>query len=148
MMLVPLALLGQLALTSPTAPARVAEPAGDVVAQGWSARAALASKRLAGSGLDACDRGLERAFARAKVKGEGTKRTWLLEIEVEGERLPMLAAFGYEGIKLQDFLVVGLPPGWLLRQAVGSRTLSVLLSGPNCAFDLCPASPLSGAPCP
>lgn len=142
-------ILAYLALATATPPTdRPPAPGSDSVTRGWSARAALAEKRLQAGGLDACDRAVETAFAGARAKADGAKRIYLLKIEVEGERLPMLAAYGYDGSRLEDFVVVALPPGWLLRQPVGSRTLSVLLSTPSCAFDLCPSTPLAGAPCP
>ena len=74
------------------------------------------------------DASAPRGFAGAKAKTNGAKRTYLLKIEVEGARVPMLAAYGYDGSRLDDFVVVALPPGWLLRQPVGSQTLSVLLA--------------------
>lgn len=141
--------LAYLALASTTPPAdRPQDRGGDSVARAWSARAALAAKRLQAGGLDGCDTAVEKAFAGAKLKTNGAKRSYLLKIDVEGERLPMLAAYGYDGSRLEDFVVVTLPPGWLLRQPTGSRTLSVLLSEKSCAFDLCPGDPLAAAPCP
>jgi hypothetical protein len=42
-------------------------PGSDSVTRSWSARAALATKRLQAGGLDACDRAVETAFAGAKA---------------------------------------------------------------------------------
>jgi hypothetical protein len=139
--------LAPLALAAVTRPVQgPAEAGADPVARGWSARAALATQRLAGGGLDVCDRALERAFQGAKLETQGAKRMYLLRIEIDGDAL--LTTYGYDGERLEDFGVVALPPGWFLRQPAGSRTLTVLLSKKNCAFDLCPGDPFSGAPCP
>jgi hypothetical protein len=146
-MLLPLSVALALSIASPTGPGPAPRRDGpeDAVSRAWSLRAATATKRLGGKGLDACDRAVEQAFASAKVKSNGTDRTWFLTVEVGGQQ--MLVGWAYEGTQLKDFVVGALPPRWFLRKPAGSRVLTVLVSTSECALDLCPDDPLADAPC-
>lgn len=131
---------------APGTPARGGTPTTDSVATAWKARAERASKRLEGAGLDACDRAVETAFKSAALSSKGGKRMAVLEIEINGK--VMMVAWGYNGQKLADFSIGNLPPRWITRQVAGQKTLTVLSSDFDCAFDLCPQDPLANGPCP
>jgi len=125
---------------------RPAAAGPDPVSAAWRARAELAAKRLAGPGLDACDRGVELAFQHPEEKVTGSRRAFFLSIEVDGNA--MLVTYSYEMQRLEAFGVVALPPGWFALQKAGSKTLTVLLShGSKCALDLCTDDPTAGGPC-
>ncbi|AKQ63250.1 hypothetical protein A176_000162 [Myxococcus hansupus] len=68
-----------------------------------------------------------------------------LRIELEGK--DMMVTWGYDGQKLADFGIVTLPPQWFIRQVAGQKTLTVLSSEFECAFDLCPDAPIAGSRC-
>lgn len=119
--------------------------AGDEVDKAWKARAERAAKKLAQPGLDECDRAVEVAFQNAKVESKGG-RLYPLEIHIGTERL--LVGYHYEGTKLKDFSLYGVPAKWMVHQPVASKTISVVLGdGPRCAFDLCSNDPFSDGPC-
>ncbi len=127
-------------------PAFAGEPVADPVRAVWRARAQLATKKLAGSGLDACDRGVELAFEEAEERASGDHRLYMLAIRVDGKQL--LVTYNYEGQRLESFGIAALPPGWFTVQKTESRTLTVLLSnGSKCALDLCTTDPGSDGPC-
>ncbi|QSQ19445.1 hypothetical protein JY651_29490 [Pyxidicoccus parkwayensis] len=131
--------------SAPGTPARGGAPATDSVAAAWKTRAELASKRLESAGLDACDRAVEMAFKSATASSKGGKRMFALELAIKGKT--MMVAWGYNGQKLDDFSIATLPPRWFIRQVAGHKTLSVLPSELDCAFDLCPDDPLANGPC-
>ncbi len=126
-------------------PARAAEPESDAITKAWRTRAALAAKKLAAGGLDACDRAVELAFQRPMSKASGNNRMFLLSIEVGGET--MQVGYSYDGPKPGTFVVGSLPPGWTVMQKAHSKTLSVFPGNEKCALDLCTSDPLVEGPC-
>lgn len=127
-------------------PAAAGTATPDPVSAAWRARAKLAAKKLAGPGLDACDRGVELAFQHPEEKVSGNRRDFILAIEVDGKT--MLVTYSYETQRLEAFGILALPPGWLALQKAGSKTLTVLLSSASkCALDLCTDDPTAGGPC-
>ncbi|NBD08515.1 hypothetical protein [Corallococcus silvisoli] len=132
--------------SAPSTPTRGGAPVADSVAAAWRARVELATKRLEGARLDACDRAVELAFKSVEVSTKDNQRRFGLVIEIEGKA--MLVAWSYNGQKLVDFSIGALPPKWFLRQVAGQKTLTVLPAELDCALDLCPPSPLANGPCP
>jgi hypothetical protein len=126
-------------------PARAAETEPDAIGKAWRARAALAAKKLAGPGLDACDRGVEAAFQHPSEKVSGNQRSFLLTIEVGDQA--MMVSYSYEGQRLDSFAIVALPARWFALQKADSKTLTVLLGSGKCALDLCTNDPLIDGPC-
>lgn len=127
-------------------PADAGEVAPDPISAAWRARAELAGKKLAGPGLDACDRGVELAFQHPKENVSGSRHDFLLAIEVDGKE--MLVTYSYESQRLEAFGIVALPPRWFALQKADSKTLTVLLSnGSKCALDLCTNDPTADGPC-
>ncbi len=59
---------------------RPAAAGPDPVSAAWRARAELATKKLVGPGLDACDRGVELAFQHPEEKVTGSRRAFFLSI--------------------------------------------------------------------
>lgn len=131
--------------STPSTPARGGSPGTDSVAAAWKARAELASKRLEGTGLDACDRAVEMAFKSPDVGNNNGKRMFVLRLEIGGKA--MMVGWGYDDQKLADFSIATLPPRWITRQVAGQKTLTVLPAESNCAFDLCPNEPLANGRC-
>lgn len=128
---------------------QVAEAAqkNDAVDKAWQQRAEQARKKLAGPGLDECDKGLERAFASVKqMPSNDDQRAYALNIEVAGQT--MQAAYFYNGAQLTDFMLVSLPQSWMAKQKTNSKLLSILVMKANCALDLCTDDPFSGGACP
>ncbi|WP_223633235.1 hypothetical protein [Corallococcus sp. EGB] len=85
------------------------------------------------------------AFKSAEASTPSGNPRFVLTIEIDGQ--VRLLAWNYTGQKLAGFNVGNVPPRWLLRQVAGKKTLTVLPSGSNCAFDLCPQEPLANGPC-
>jgi hypothetical protein len=123
----------------------VANTNGDPIANAWRQRAQVAAKKLAEPGLDACDRGIELAFQKAKESTTGTIRTYELLVQVSKQTLR--AAYSYEGQKLSSFELISLPPNWFARQRVDSKTLSIIVGTANCAMDFCTDNPLVPGSC-
>ncbi len=123
----------------------IADSNGDQISNAWRQRSLLAAKKLAGPGLDACDRGLELAFQHPKEFMAGTLRTYELTVQVSNQTL--LASYSYKGQKLASFELIFLPPGWIARQRVDSKTLSILVGTADCALDFCTNNPFASGPC-
>ena len=139
-------LLGMVTTLLPLEAGATAQPAGDELAKKWAQRSAAAAKRLVAPGLDACDTGVEGAFKAAKESLAGAFRSFELEIDISGNVLNV--SYSYKGGKLASFEFYNLPGGWIARQRVGSKTLSVLVPDSNCALDLCTNDPFAVGPCP
>lgn len=140
------AILGAVAALIFVVPAAALAASPDAVARAWQQRAEQAKRNLTGSGLDACDRALEQAFAGARASAQGPRRSYELAIAVAGGTARM--AFNYDGNRLSDFVLITLPDRWLGVQKPGSKTLSFLVADANCALDLCTDAPLAAAACP
>jgi len=125
-----------------------AEPvntAADLVGRGWKTRAEAATRKLALPGLDKCDKGVELAFQKFREVTSGKKRNFELTIEIDKQE--MVAWYTYEGQRLDSFLLLALPPGWLAVQKTDSKTLSILVADSNCSFDLCMNDPFTAGSC-
>ena len=118
----------------------------DEIAAAWLARADRAAKRLAEPGLDACDVAYERAFQRPKENARPPFRVFELAVEISGRTLR--ASYSYRVGKVASFELISLPPGWIARQRVNSKTLSILVAAANCGMDFCTSDPLVAGPCP
>src|SRR6266567_4550656 len=111
-------------------PAQTVDSAPDIAGKAWKARAEAATKKLAASGLDKCDKGLELAFQQPNEVTSGIHRNFELMIEIDKEA--MVASYSYEGQRLTSFVLLALPPGWLAVQKTDSKTLNILVSDSNC----------------
>lgn len=139
---VPLAVLVSLLASSVS----LAAEAKDPVQAAWSARAELASRRLAKGGLDPCDTAVETAFKSAKENQEKDGRTFELTIDVGGQVL--LALYRYQENRLDGFALVAVPPQWVAYQKAESKTLRFIPGPPqSCAFSLCTRGPTDDGPC-
>ena len=122
------------------------KPAMDATVLKWKARAELATKKLATSGLDQCDQAMERGFEQFNVSPINGGRLFQLDITVAGKTLK--AAYSYSDSQLDAFILVALPPRWMVVQKNGSKTLNVLINDANCALDLCSIDPYAEGGCP
>ena len=127
------------------ASAQSAEPTPDLVGKAWKNRAETAARKLAVPGLDKCDKGVELAFQQFREVSLNKKRNFELMIEIDKEA--MAAAYSYEGQRLDSFVLLALPPGWLAVQKTNSKTLNLLVAESNCSFDLCMNDPFTAGPC-
>lgn len=119
--------------------------APDLVGRAWKTRAETASRKLALPGLDKCDKGVELAFKQPREVTSGKKSNFELTIEIDKQE--MTVSYSYEGQRLDAFLLLALPPGWLAVQKTDSKTLSILVADSNCSFDLCTDDPFTAGPC-
>jgi hypothetical protein len=126
-------------------PAHSAGTASDVVGKGWKSRAEAATKRLAAPGLDKCDNGVELAFQKPNEVTSGKQRSFELIIDIDKQE--MVASYTYEGQRLTSFVLLALPPGWLVVQKTDSKSLNILVTVSNCSFDLCTNDPFTAGPC-
>jgi len=117
----------------------------DPVGSAWKTRAETATKKLALPGLDKCDRGVELAFQQFREVTLSKKRNFELMIEIDKEA--MVASYSYEGPRLDSFVLLALPPGWLAVQKTAGKTLNILVADSNCSFDLCMNDPFTTGPC-
>lgn len=140
------AILGAVAALIFVLPVAALAAPPDAVAKAWQQRAEQAKKNLTGSGLDACDRALEQAFASAQASTKGPRRSYELHIAVAGGTARM--AFNYDGGRLSEYFLITLPDRWLAVQKPDSKTLSFLVADANCALDVCTDAPLAGSVCP
>ncbi len=120
--------------------------ATDEITAAWSVRADRAAKRLTQPGLDACDVAYEKAFQHAKESARPPFRVFELAAEISGQALRV--SYSYRGGRLTSFEVITLPSGWIGRQRVNSKTLSILVGSAKCAMDFCTSDPLAAGPCP
>jgi len=127
------------------APVQAADPAPDPVAAAWKFRAGAATKKLAAPGLDKCDTGLERAFQEPVETTSGKQRSFGLHVTIDGQT--MVASYTYVGQRLSSFMLVELPPEWLVVQKSESKALNILVQNSNCTFDLCTNDPFITGPC-
>jgi hypothetical protein len=119
--------------------------AGGPVERAWRARADLASRKLAQPGMDACDRAVEEAFRQPRTDTTDGHRTYLLSIGNGREQ--MLVAYFYEQDVFKTFSIGALPPGWVVLQNAGKKTVTVRPGGLKCVFDLCASDPLVEGAC-
>ena len=124
---------------------RIADSALDDIGRQWKDRAEAASKRLATSELDECDKAVERAFQDVKESVSGAKRIFELKINISDQT--MVVYYSFEGQRLGDFVLGTLPPGWVAIQKTDSKTISILVGKSDCAFDLCTSNPFIIGPC-
>lgn len=117
----------------------------DPVGKAWKTRAESATKKLALPGLDKCDKGVELAFQQLREVTLGKNRNFELLIEIDKQE--MVASFSYEGLRLDSFVLLALPPGWLAVQKTDSKTLNILVADANCSFELCLNDPFTAGPC-
>jgi len=117
----------------------------DPVGRAWKIRAETATRKLALPGLDKCDKGVELAFQQFREVTLSKKRNFELMIEIDKEE--MVASYSYEGQRLDSFVLLALPPGWLAVQKTDSKTLNILVADSNCSFDLCMNNPFTAGPC-
>ena len=117
----------------------------DPVGSAWKTRAETAVGKLALPGLDKCDKGVELAFKQFGEVTSSKKRNFELINEIDKQA--MAAAYSYEGQRLDSFVLLALPPGWLAVQKTGSKTLNILVADSNCSFDLCMNDPFTAGPC-
>lgn len=125
--------------------AQAVDTAPDPVGKAWKTRAETAAKKLASPGLDKCDKGVELAFRQFREVASGKKRNFELAIEIDKQE--MSASYSYEGERLDSFVLLELPSGWLAVQKTGSKTLNMLVPESNCSFDLCTNDPFAAGPC-
>lgn len=126
-------------------PAQPVTTTPDPVGMAWKTRAETATRKLALPGLDKCDKGVELAFQQLREVTLGKKRNFELLIEVDKQE--MVASYSYEGQRLNSFVLLALPPGWIAVQKTDSRILSIIVSDSNCSFDLCITDPVTIGPC-
>lgn len=119
--------------------------ASDLVGRAWKIRAETALKKLALPGLDKCDQGVERAFQKFSEVISGKNRSFELMIKIDTQE--MVASYSYEGQRLDSFVLLDLPQGWLALQKSDSKTLNILVADSNCSFALCTNDPLTAGPC-
>ena len=125
--------------------AQTVDTAPDLVGMAWKTRAETATKKLALPGLDKCNKGVELAFQQLREVTSGKKRNFELKIEIDKQE--MVASYSYEGQRLDSFVLLDLPQGWLAVQKTNSKTLNILVSDSNCSFDLCTNDPFTAGPC-
>jgi hypothetical protein len=118
---------------------------GGAVDLAWRTRADLAARKLARPGLDGCDRAVQQAFRQPRAEGTYENRTYVLSIEKGNER--MLLAYFYDRGTFKSFSIAALPPGWILLQKAGSKTVTVRPAGFKCVFDICTSNPLVDGAC-
>jgi hypothetical protein len=126
-------------------PAQPPDSAPDLVGTTWKSRAGAATKKLANPGLDRCDKGVELAFQNPNEATSGKQRSFELQIDIDGQA--MVASYSYAGQRLNAFVLHALPSGWLAVQKTDSKTLSILVEGSKCSFDLCTNDPFAAGPC-
>ena len=126
-------------------PARAAGSAPDSVGKAWSDRAASATKKLAASGLDKCDKGVEEAFQFPEETTAGTLRNFNLLIDIGGQE--MVVSYSYDGQRLTAFVLDDLPTGWLAEQKTDSKMLRIIVESSKCTFNLCTNDPFTSGPC-
>lgn len=127
------------------ASAQPVDTAPDPVGMIWKTRAETAAKKLALPGLDKCDKGVELAFQQFREVTSGKKRNFELMLKID--RQEMVAAYSYDGQRLDSFVLLDLPQGWLAVQKTDSKTLNILVVDSNCSFDLCTNDPFTAGPC-
>jgi len=121
------------------------DTAPDPVGLAWKTRAETATKKLALPGLDKCDKGVELAFQQLREVTLGKKRNFELMVGID--RQEMVAAYSYEGQRLDSFVLLALPPGWLAVQKTDSKRLNILVADANCSFEFCMNDPFTAGPC-
>ena len=124
----------------------MADSTGNQIADAWRQRAQVAAKKLTEPGLDACDRGLELAFQYPKEFMTSAWHRYGLAVQISNQTL--YASYTYNSRGLASFELVSLPPGWIARQRVDSKTLSILVGAANCALDFCTNNPFASGACP
>lgn len=138
-------MVGAVIILLKQSPTQAADTLPDPVGKAWKIRAEAATKKLANPGLDKCDKGVELAFKFPNLVTSGKQRSFELKIEIDD--LIMVASYSYVGQQLGSFALVALPPEWLAVLKPESKTLNILVSGSNCAFDLCTDDPFITGPC-
>lgn len=109
----------------------------------WKKRVELARKKLTGTDLDACDRGLETAYAESELMTAGKKKNVMLWIKVGDQSTKLM--FTGEG-RYESFMLGELSPKWKLRQTANSKTITLLTE--TCAMDVCGSDPTLDGACP
>jgi len=125
--------------------AQAIDTAPDPVGAAWKTRAETATKKLALPGLDKCDKGVELAFQQLREVTLGKKRSFELVIGIDKQE--MAASYSYEGQRLDSFVLLALPTGWLAVQKTDSKTLNILVADANRSFELCMNDPFTAGPC-
>ncbi len=117
----------------------------DPIGNAWKLRSEAATKKLAESGLDVCDKAIESAFKDVTETFSGKQRTFELRIVIGDQA--MIVMYNYKGQELEGIGIAKVPPRWMITQKADSKIISVLIIDSNCAFDLCTNDPFSKGPC-
>lgn len=119
--------------------------ASDKLREAWQNRATTAKARLAGKGLDTCDKAYESAFANPIESTSNGHPSFDLRFNIGDKQ--MRVVYEFDGVKPDKFILVSLPPRWLAYQDANSKTLSVVVAEASCAFDLCTNDPFADGSC-